>query len=281
LLADLAEIRTGEHGRRLFAKQAISKSTFARDEKLCVSMTQEESDYLGKRWDALCGTAMRVLMSIEVKMPMAGRSHNVAASYVGKCVEEGWLNNLRVRDLLSHNWYSEEILQETMERMHVEDFLWLCYWYTYLDNITHDTIWRLQSMLMSHGFLRDRSLTVGISSYAQCTDERWKWLLAMRRGEKPEPLPSTPEVTGNFIEVPCWLVLPPQDGHIDVKECIAFHEDISAGEELLLDYEENYFLEEHKQLRHVCPPQMLPFIFNILSKLDPCVTEALKAHMRK
>jgi hypothetical protein len=134
---------------------------------------------------------------------------------------------------------------------------------------------------MSHGFMRDRDLTVGISSYAQCTDMRWKWLLAMRSGKKPEPLPSTPEVTGNFIELPCWLVQPPQDGQVDVKECIAFHEDISAGEELLLDYEENYFLEDHKQLRNVCPPEVLLFLLNIVRPLDPCVTEALEAHMRK
>ncbi len=278
LLADLVEIRTGEHGRRLFAKQAISKSTFARDGKLCVSMTKEESENLAKRWDAMCVTSMRVLLSKEVFTPE--RSYNVAASYVGECVKQGWLQNAFIQDLLNYDCYSKEILQETMERMHVEDFFWHLFWVTMLDEVERDTLWRLQSLLTSHGFMRDRDLTVGISSYAACTEKRWEWLSAMRSGKKPEPLPSTREVTGNFIELPGWLVQPPQDGQIDVKECIVFHEDISAGEELLLDYEENYFLEEHKQLRNVCPPEMLLFLLNIVRPLDPRVTEALEAHMR-
>ena len=280
LLADLVEIRTGEHGRRLFAKQAISKNTFARDEKLCVSMKKEESENLAKRWDALCATSMRVLLSKEVFTPMAERSYNVATSYVGECVKQGWLQNAFIHELVNYDCYSKEILQETMQRMHVEDFFWHFFWSSMLDEVEPDTLWRLQSLLMSHGFMRDRDLTVGISSYAQCTDKRWKWLLAMRSGKKPEPLPSTPEVTGNFIELPGWLVQPPQDGQVDVKECIAFHEDVSAGEELLLDYEENYFLEEHKQLRNVCPPEVLLFLLNIVRPLDPRVTEALEAHMR-
>jgi hypothetical protein len=285
LLADLVEIRTGEHGRRLFAKQAISKSTFARDEKLCVSMTKKASKYLGQQWDALCGTAMRELMSTDIEVPMSQRSHNAAASYVGKCVKQGWLQNAFILDLLNHDWYSEKILQETMERMHVEDFFWHLFWVSEVEPGSEDALWRLQSLLMSHAFLRDRDLTVGISSYAACTDERWKWLLAMRSGKKPEPLPSTPEVTGNFMEMPAWLMQEQQvrtrSMALRVDDCIIFHEDISAGEELLLDYEENYFLEEHKQLRHACPPQAIPYILNILKPLDPRVTEAFEAHMRK
>jgi len=276
LLADLVEIRTDEHGRRLFAKQAISKKTFARDDKVCVSMNQAESNHLGMQYDALCGAPMSTLLSKEIILPMAERSWNVAASYVGKCVEQGWLENALVSELMDYNCYSQKILQETIERMHVEDFFWHLFWVKNIADVPADTLWRLQCFLMSHGFLRDRTLVVGRSSYAQCTDERWKSLLAMRRGKKPKPITAT----GNFMEMPCWLVRPPQDGQIHVNECIVFHEDIRAGEELLVDYEEHYFPAHHKQLRNVCPPEMLLFLLHIVRPLDPRVTEALEAHMR-
>jgi hypothetical protein len=151
-----------------------------------------------------------------------------------------------------------------------------------MPDVPADTLWRLQSFLMSHGFLRDRILTVGISSLAGCPPRRWEWYSAIRRGENPEPLPHTPEVTGNFMEMPSWLVQTPQGrGEIPVDECVIFHEDISAGEELLLDYEEKYFLHRDKQLRHDCPLALRPVLFRIVSRLDPRVTEALEAHMRK
>ncbi len=133
---------------------------------------------------------------------------------------------------------------------------------------------------MSHGFLRDRSLTVGRSSLAGCTEKRWEWLFTMWSDKKPKPLANTASVTGNFMEMSCWIVQSQQDGQIPVDECIIFHEDISTGEELLLDYEEKYFLEEDKQLCHVCPTDMVFLLFNIVSRLDPCVSETLETHMR-
>jgi hypothetical protein len=102
----------------------------------------------------------------------------------------------------------------------------------------------------------------------------------MRSGKKPEPLPITPEVTGNFMEMPCELLQLPQDGQIHVNECIVFHDDIRAGEELLVDYEQHYFLAHHKQLRNVCPLEMFLCLLHIVRPLDPRVTEAFEAHMR-
>jgi hypothetical protein len=167
-----------------------------------------------------------------------------------------------------------------MERMHFEDFMWFAYWLSVIPDVPADTLWHLQSFLMSHGFLRDRTLTVGRSSLAGCTEERWQWLLAMRRGNKQAPLANTASVTGNFMEMPCFLMQAQEDGQIPLDEYIVFHDDISAGEELLSDYEEKYFVEHDKQLRHVCPPDLLPVLLNIVSVLDPRVTEALLAHMR-
>jgi hypothetical protein len=130
--------------------------------------------------------------------------------------------------------------------------------------------------------VHDRTAVFGIASFAETTSMRWDYYSAIRRGENPEPLPNTPEVTGNFMEMPSWLVQTPQGrGEIPVDECVIFHEDISAGEELLLDYEEKYFLHRDKQLLHDCPLALRPVLFRIVSRLDPRVTEALEAHMRK
>jgi hypothetical protein len=49
---------------------------------------------------------------------------------------------------------------------------------------------------------------------------------------------------------------------------------------LLSDYEDNYFLSRDKPLCRDCPPALLPFLFRIVSRFDPRVTEALEAHMR-
>jgi hypothetical protein len=82
------------------------------------------------------------------------------------------------------------------------------------------------------------------------------------------------------MEMPFWLVQAQEDSHhLPVHECIIFHQDIRAGEELLVDYEENYVPD--KQLRDTCPPDLRPVLFHIVSRLDPRVKEALEAHMRE
>lgn len=278
-LADMVEERTGEHGRYLVAKQTISKSTFARDNKLRVSMTADENKELGIRYDAFLGQAVSTILQKQCIMPLQERDWNVTASYLGKCVRQGWLKNDLVRDLMRYDCYSPRVLQETMQRLHFEDLFWFDFACTEMPDVPADTLWRLLSFLMSHGFLQDRTLTVGNSSKAQCTPGRWEWLSAKLRGEKPPPLPNTASVTGNFMEMPFWLVQTQQGrGQLPVDECIIFHEDIRAGEELLVDYEENYVPD--KQLRDTCPPDLRPVLFRIVSRIDPRVTAALEAHMR-
>lgn len=277
-LADLVEIRTGEHGRCLVAKQPISKSTYARDDKLRVSMTAAESKHLGKMLDGLIAISMSELLQKEVMVTIQNE-FNVTASYVEKCVQQGWLENDFVRDLMNYDYYSPEVLQESFERMYVEDIFWHCYWCSTIPDVPADTLWRLQMVLSSHGFVRDRSLTLGRSSYANTPPERWTWYKAKRRGKKPKPLTDAASATGNFMEMPSWLLQEQQDGQIPLDTCVIFHADISAGEELLMDYEEDYFLACDKQLRHVCPPDVLPYLFNIVRPLDPRVAQALAAHI--
>ena len=88
--------------------------------------------------------------------------------------------------------------------------------------------------------------------------------------------------SGNFQEMPPSLVQAQQGrGKVPANECILFHADIKKGEPLLSDYEDNYFVSRDKQLCRDCPPALLPFLFRIVSRLDPRVTEALEAHMRE
>jgi hypothetical protein len=276
LLADLVEERTGEHGRYLVAKQTIPEHTMARDKKIRITMTQNENEQFVKSFvaftDKLLGTAY------EFKLP---ESFNVTAAYIGMFVQRGFLENDLVRDLMDYDCCSPVILQETMERMHVEDFFLFDFWCNELPHVAADTLWHVQSLFMSHGFLHDRTIVFGGSSKAACTQVRWDFYSAIRRGEDPEPLPNTPEVYGNFTEMPSWLVQAQQGrGQFPLDDFVVFNTEIKKGEQLLLDYGEDYFPKQNKQACHNCPLALSPFLFRIVSRLDPRVLQALKTHMR-
>jgi len=133
---------------------------------------------------------------------------------------------------------------------------------------------------MSHCFLYDWTITVGISSFAQTTSIRWEWYSAIRSGKTPPHLPNTPEVNGNFMEMPLWLVQENPQGSdgVSVNDCVIFSENISAGEELLVDYEEKYFPHADLHVRNTCPLPLRLLLFCIVRPLDPRVTQALEAH---
>jgi len=282
-LTDMVEQRTGKHGRYLVAKQPISAGTYARDVKLRLSMSAEENTFLNVIMNAFVGQTMATVLQKEVIMPMietADRTWNSPSSYVKKAVEAGWLEDALVLHLMQYNWYSPEILQETIDRLRYEDVLFFEFWCTQLPHVPADKLWRLQAVLMTHAYLEDRTVTVGRSSYANCPDGRWERYSAIRRGD-PAALADTVEGYGNFMELPpCFVQAQKGRGEIPADACIVFYEDIRAGEELLHDYGDNYFLHSDEQLRHVCPTDMVPILFNIVSRLDPRVTEALEAHMR-
>jgi hypothetical protein len=269
-LADLVEVRTGKHGRYLVAKQAISKSTLARDNKIRVTMPPDENKRLGLRMKAF------INKQLGDAFQLAGmtESFNVPAAYVGKCVQQGWLENDLVRDLMRYDCYSPKVLQETMHRMPIEDFFYFNFWCSEMPEMPADTLWRLQSLLMSHGFMYDWTMTVGISSFAQTTSVRWEWYSAIRSGKTPPPLPDTPEVNGNFLEMPSWLVQENPQG----LDCVIFTENISAGEELLVDYAEKYFPHADLHVRNTCPLPLRLLLFCIVRPLDRRVTQALEAH---
>jgi hypothetical protein len=276
MLVDLVEERMGKHGRYLVAKQTILENTMARDKKIRISMTPNENKQFVKRFmafkDKQLGTAL------EFKLP---ESFNVTAAYIGMFVQRGFLENDLVRDLMDYDCCSPVILQETMERMHVEDFFLFDFWCHELPHVPADTLWHVQSFFMSHAFLYERTIVVGGSSKAACTQARWDFYSAIRRGEDPEPLPSTAEVYGNFTEMPSWLVQAQQGrGQFPIDDFVVFNAEIKKGEELLLDYGEDYFPKQNKQPCYNCPLALRPFLFRIVSQLDSRVTQALEAHMR-
>jgi hypothetical protein len=275
-LADLVEVCTGKHGRYLVAKQAISKNTLARDDKIRVTMPPDENKRLGLRMKAFIDKQL----GDDSELTGVTESFNVPAAYVGKCVQQGWLENDLVRDLMRYDCYSPKVLQETMHRMPMEDFFYFNFWCSEMPEMPADTLWRLQSFLMSHGFLNDWTLTVGISSYAQTSSIRWEWYSVIRSGKTPPPLPNTPEVNGNFMEMPCWLVQEKPQGldEVHVNDCVIFNESISAGEELLLDYADKYFPHANQHVRNTCPLPLHLLLFCIVKWLDPRVTQALEAH---
>jgi len=282
-LADLVEERTGEHGRYLVAKQTIFKGTLARDAKKSMQMTGDANKQLGKRFDAFVLQAVSAILHEEIPIPEKERGWNVTASYLGQCVREGWLQDALVQDLMRYDCYSEKVLQETMDRLHFEDLFWFDFWCNEMPDVPADTLWRLQSFLMSHAFLHDRTVSVGKSSLAACTPLRWTWYLAVRNGEDPEPLPETADVTGNFMEMPWWLAQA-QKGrgdflHVPANECVIFHDEVRAGQELLLDYSDTYFPDNSQQMRQDCPPGLRTVLSHIVSRLDPRVIEAFEAYM--
>ncbi len=279
LLTDLVEIRTGENGRYLVAKQTISENTLARDNKIRVTITADENKQFVNRFVAFANEKQeRLDTSYVFSLP---ERFNVTAAYIGMFVHRGFLENDLVRDLMDYDCCSAVILQETMERMHVEDFFIFDFWCDELPHVSTDTLWHLQSFLASHAFLHDRTIVFGISSYAQTTRIRWDYYSAIRRGKNPEPLPNTPEVYGNITEMPSCIMQSQQGrGQFPIDDFVAFNSVIKKGEELLLDYGPDYFPKQKKQPRHNCPLVMRPVLFRIVSRLDPRVTEALEAHMR-
>ena len=274
-LADIVEERTGRHGRYLVAKEPIYAGTFARDNKLRVSMSAEENKRLGMRFEAFAGQAVSNILSSPVLLQVMPQNWNVTASYLGQCVQEKWLQNDLVCDLMRYD-YSRETLRGTMHRLTLEDLLWLEFWCTELPEAPPDTLWCLLSVLMSHAFLEDRTVTLGLFCKASCTEKRRKWYNARRRGENPPSLPCT----GNFSEIPQWAVQTHvRPGQIPADSCIIFRQNVRAGDQLLLDYGENYFLHKDKQLRHKCPLELRPVLFHIVRRFDARVAEALEAHM--
>jgi len=276
LLTDLVEERTGKHGRCLVAKQPISKSTLARDDKIRITMTPKQNQQFANSFMQFTRRAVR---DCEFALP---ESYNVTAAYVGMFVQAGFLEHALVRRLMDYDCYSPVILQETMERMHVEDFFIFDFWRDQLPHVPADTLWHVQSFLASHAFVHDRTAVFGIASFAETTSMRWDYYSAIRRGENPEPLPNIPEVYGNMTEMPSWLVQAEQGrGQFRIDDFVAFNIDIQKGEELLFDYGPDYFPKQKKQPYYDCPRKLRPVLFRIVSGLDPRVTDALAAHMRQ
>ena len=278
-LADIVEERNGPHGRFLVAKVPIAAGTYAQDNKIRISMTADEILQLGSRFAAFAGQAVSKILGKLVLMKVMPQNFNVTASYLGKCVQEKWLQHDLVLDLMRYDCYSPETLQETIERMNIEDVLWLEFWCTELSELPADQVWCILSFLMSHACLEDSTITLGLFCKAQCPDERWKWYNARRRGKKSASISHS--CNGNFTEIPSWSVQTHVGpGQIPADRCIIFHKNLRAGDSLEYDYGENFFQRKDKQLCHDCPLALHPVLFHTFGRFDPRVTEALRAHMR-
>ena len=276
-LADIVEERTGPHGRFLVAKVPIAAGTFAQENKLRVSMTADEMQQLVSRYVEFAGQAVTNILGKPVLLEVMSQNFNVSASYLGTCVQEKWLQHDLVRDLMRYDFYSPETLQQTIERMNIEDVLWLEFWCRELPELSPDQVWCLQSFLMSHACLEDRTITLGIFCKALCPPERWNWYNARRRGKNPAPISRSGN--GNITEIPSWSVQTHVGpGQIRADSCIIVHKNVRAGEPLLYDYGEDYFPHKDKQLGQACPPELRPVLFHIFRRFDPRVTEALRAH---
>ena len=278
-LADIVEERKGNHGRYIVARVPIHAGTFAHDNKLRVSLNERKAQQLSSQFAAFAGQAVSEILGQPVLLERMSQIFNVTAMYLGTCVQEKWLQHDLVRDLMRYDLYSPETLQETIERMNIEDVLWLEFWCTELPEVSRDQVWCLQSCLVSHGCLEDRTITVGIFCKALCDERRWDWYNARRRGENPAPISRSGN--GNITEIPSWSVQTHVGpGQIRADSCVIVHKNVRAGEPLLYDYGEDYFPHKDKQLCQNCPLELHPVLFHIFGRFDPRVTEALEAHMR-
>jgi hypothetical protein len=260
---------------------SISRGTFARDNKLRVSIKADEMQQLLSRFETIATQAMSSILGKPVLFEVVRQNWNVAASYLGTCVQEKWLQHDLVRDLMRYDFYSRDTLQETIEHMTIEDVLWLEFWCTELPDLSADEVWCLMSFLMSHTFPEDRTLTIGVFCKAQCTDERWRWYNSTRRGENTRSTPPPHGLGDHFTDLPPWCVQTHVGpGQIPADQCIIFDKNVGAGEPLLYDYGANYFLSPDKQLCKTCPAELRPVLFHIAGRFDPRVAEALEAHMR-
>ena len=279
-LADIVEERTGNHGRYIVARVPIHAGTFAHDNKLRVSLNERKAQQLSSHFAAFAGQAVSEILGQPVLLERMSQIFNVTAMYLGTCVQEKWLQHDLVRDLMRYDFYSPETLQETIERMNIEDVLWLEFWCTELSELPADQVWCMLSFLMSHACLEDSTITLGLFCKAQCPDERWKWYNARRRGKNSASISDS--CNGNFTEIPSWSVQTHVGpGQIPADRCIIFHKNLRAGDSLEYDYGENFFQRKDKQLCHDCPLELRPVLFHIFGRFDPRVTQALEAHMRE
>jgi hypothetical protein len=277
-LADMVEERKGKYRPYLIATEPIYKGTFARDVKHFVSMTRQESEELGLRFERFANQAVSEILQEDISIELQQRNWNCPPTYLLKCLQEEWLEKDLVQDFMGFDYYSDQVLQETMARLSFEGVLWLEFWSRELPDLPADTLWRFQTgVLMSHAFLEDRILTLGTFCKAKCNHKRLAFYEQRQRGEKPAPLCST----GNIMDVTSWLrpthVGP---GQIAADSCIVFLHDVRAGQQVRLDYGADYFLSPDKQLCKTCPAELRPVLFHIAGRFDPRVAEALEAHMR-
>jgi hypothetical protein len=276
-LRDLVVERTGVHGRYFVAAHDIRAATFARDEKVSASMSAGECNELGTRFlkfsDATLQDMLGTPVSCYLRVP---KLSNMTAMYVVKCLEEKWLQEPIVVELMDYDWWCPQYLERCLMHMQLEDLLWIAFWQVEYPDVPADTIWTLVTFLLTYAYMYERSMCVGLFYKANCPQKRWGWYEVIQRGEEPGPL----ESQGNMSDMPPFAVQTTVGiGQIPANWCVWFRRHVLAGEEVHMDYGEFYFPDNDSLLRWFQGTDMESVVFKMVECLDARVGEALEAHI--
>jgi hypothetical protein len=162
-----------------------------------------------------------------------------------------------------------------MGNLNITDVLLFEYWRSTLaQRFQADRVWKGLTFLLSHGFCDDeQTLTLGPFCKAQCPERRWQ---SYQQSDAP-PIPAT---LGNIEIIPPW------GGQANVRsdeipgdQCVFFSANVSQGEPVTFDYGPSYKMSPELQLRQYRDHELRPLLETVLGSLDPCVLQALHAHM--
>lgn len=278
-LEDFVEERMGPHGRGLFAKIDIPFRMYATDRKFRVSLTAEEGLQLHKKLEVFTNERMCEMYGEGSSISFEHKENwNMLSSYVGKCIQNHWLTNEFVQDLMNYNAFSPECLDVIFRKATFQDIMAFKFWCTQFPDVSANDVWRVWSFLLSHANLEDMTVTVGTFVKANCDAQRWRMYQMQEWGCTTKV--HHQYLGGHFVSIQPWG----RQKHVGRNQipgdsCVIFVRDVRKGEEVLMDYGTQYFAPVKFQLKNT-DEALCDLIFQVLEGVDDRVTEALEKHMR-
>jgi hypothetical protein len=278
-LHELLQEERGENGRYLVAKKVISRGSYGIDKKIRITMSATEVSQVSNEYDKFVLVFLSEMSSemssnpIEIKFSHSEHlPYSRAALFVGKCLDNDWLNNSIIKELMK-NSMEENYLIESMARFMLHDMFFFEYWRCmYKEKYDATEIWKLMTFILSHGLLDLNTLTIGeYMSKANCPQKKWNIYLELQLGAESVELSQD---FGNFVDI---LV----DRVSDTAEesFVIFTKDIKQGEPVELDYGDRYLLPHASQMRNYRDTTLHLMLIYIVTGLDTRILAALEKHM--
>lgn len=271
----------GENGRYLIAKQDISRGSYGIDNKIRARMTATEMSTVTSNYNDFVPQFIMTMSSTPIEFEMSHDEYlpySSSALFVGKCIDDGWLNNNMVRELMPDT-LSDKYLTETMERVRIHDMFFFEYWRNMYQDYDPNEIWNLFSFVLTYGLLECDTITIGeYISKANCPSSKWNMYIKSQTGGVDDSKLS--EISGDFIDITALGVQTHiADNQIPANECVLFLNDIKIGDPVELDYGAHYLLSYASQIRNFRDTVLHPILVHIIKPLDTRVSLSLEKHM--